>query len=86
MGGNLQLHLGHSQLGKKRTCTSVSNRDAEVQACSINREPAKKTSRRHFSSVDVAPRKRLRTFFYGIYPIENAVYTGVLQIFHTNNR
>jgi hypothetical protein len=28
----------------------------------------------HFSSVDVAPRKRLCTFLYRIYPKENIVY------------
>jgi hypothetical protein len=35
------------------------------------------------ASVGVAPRKR---FFYWIYPKENIVYTGVLQIFHMKNR
>jgi hypothetical protein len=40
----------------------------------------------HFSSVDVAPWKRSYTFLYRIYPKENIVYTGVLQIFHTQNR
>jgi hypothetical protein len=42
------------------------------------------TSWRHFSSVDVAPRKGSFTFFYRIYPKENI--TDVLQIFHTKNR
>jgi hypothetical protein len=45
-----------------------------------------KTSWRHFSSVDVAPRKRSCTFFYMIYPKENIVYTGVVQIFYRKNR
>jgi hypothetical protein len=40
------------------------------------------TKRRHDVTfpVDVAPRKRSCTF-YGVYPKENIVYTGVLQIF-----
>jgi hypothetical protein len=38
--------------------------------------------RRNFSSVDVAQRKILCTFFYRIYPTENIVYADVLQIFH----
>jgi hypothetical protein len=45
-----------------------------------------KTSWRHCSSVDVAPRNRLCTFFDRIYPKENIVYTGILPIFHTKNR
>jgi hypothetical protein len=35
-----------------------------------------KTSGRHFSSVDVAPRKRSCTFLYRIYSKENFAYTG----------
>jgi hypothetical protein len=42
------------------------------------------TKRRNFSSVDVAPRKRLCTSFStGFFQKENIVYTGVLQIFCT---
>jgi hypothetical protein len=35
--------------------------------------------------VDIAPWKRLCTFFYRIYPNENIVNTGVMPIFHTKN-
>jgi hypothetical protein len=38
------------------------------------------------SSVDIAPCKRSCSFFYMIYPKENIVSAGVLQIFHTKNR
>jgi hypothetical protein len=41
---------------------------------------------RHVCSVDVAPRKRLCTFFYRIYPTGNIIYyASVLQIRHTAN-
>jgi hypothetical protein len=63
----------------------------------VNEEPAMRnliidgtaggeTKRRHFSSLDVAPRKRLCTFFYRIFQKENIAYTGVLQIFRRKNR
>jgi hypothetical protein len=45
-----------------------------------------KTSWCHFSSVDVAPQKRLCTFFCRINPTENIVNTGVLEIFHMKNQ
>jgi hypothetical protein len=45
-----------------------------------------KTSERHFSSVDAPLRKRSCTFFYRIYPKENIVYTGVLQISYGEKR
>jgi hypothetical protein len=43
-----------------------------------------KTSWRHFSSVDVAPRKRSCIFLQDLS--ENIVFTGVLEIFHMKNR
>jgi hypothetical protein len=43
-------------------------------------EPKRRHDISHFSSVDVAPRKRSCTFFYRIYPKENTVYTGILKI------
>jgi hypothetical protein len=44
------------------------------------------TSWRHFSSVDVAPRKRSCTFFYAWFIQKKALSMPVLQIFHTKNR
>jgi hypothetical protein len=46
-----------------------------------SRRSDQKTSWHRFSCVDVAPGKRLRTFFYRIYPKENIVYTGSCSFF-----
>jgi hypothetical protein len=41
------------------------------------------TKRRHFSSVDVAPRKRLCTFFYRIFPKRKHCLYRCPEIFRT---